>query len=33
MNASFWHGYVTEEWLRENHYLEYLEIKNKESEK
>ncbi|CUU02457.1 formate dehydrogenase, gamma subunit [Candidatus Kryptobacter tengchongensis] len=36
INASFWHGYVSEEWLKENHYLEYLnltssseEIKNK----
>jgi len=33
INASFWHGYVSEEWLRENHYLEYLEVKNREEEK
>lgn len=33
INTSFWHGYVSEEWLKENHYLEYLEIKNGEGER
>ncbi len=33
INASFWHGYVSEEWLKENHYLEYLEIKNREGKR
>ncbi|MCL4539682.1 MAG: cytochrome b/b6 domain-containing protein [Bacteroidetes bacterium] len=26
-NSSFWHGYVTERWLKENHSLEYEEMK------
>ncbi len=28
-NSSFWDGYVDEEWLKENHYLEYKRIKGK----
>ncbi len=28
-NNSFWHGYVTERWMKENHPLEYEEMKNK----
>ncbi len=28
-NSSFWDGYVDEEWLKENHYLEYKRIKEK----
>ncbi|CUS99714.1 formate dehydrogenase subunit gamma [Candidatus Kryptonium thompsonii] len=30
INTSFWDGYVSEEWLRENHYLEYLAKVNPE---
>ncbi len=28
-NSSFWHGYVSEKWLKENHLLEYEEMKKK----
>ena len=27
-NSSFWHGYVSDKWLKENHSLEYEEKKN-----
>lgn len=26
-NSSFWHGYVSEKWVKENHPLEYEEMK------
>ncbi|MEN3044645.1 MAG: cytochrome b/b6 domain-containing protein [Candidatus Hydrothermales bacterium] len=29
INLSFWNGYVDEEWLKENHYLEYKRLKEK----
>ena len=29
VNLSFWDGYVDEDWLKENHYLEYKKIKER----